>query len=158
MHHPIKVWLFWKNYLWASLSFSYSLFHKITCILGMQVISLKKIVVLSVKFTILISWSPICIPLILLSALMKLASTSATILYNSMESRHPWCTNIRIKESGRRPFILILNLILVEATLVMWMNLSPYPNLCKAEKIKSTLRILQKDFYSVYLTHQLWHK
>ena len=123
-----------------------------------QVISLKKLTVLSVKITILISWSPIWIPLILLSALMKLASTSATILYNSMESRHPWCTNIRIKESGRRPFILILNLILVEATLVMWMNLSPYPNLCKAEKIKSTLRILQKDFYSVYLTHQLWHK
>ena len=28
----------------------------------------------------------------------------------------------------------------------MWMNLSPYPNLCKTEKIKSTPRILQKDF------------
>ena len=40
----------------------------------------------------------------------------------------------------------------------MWMNLSPYPNLSKAEKIKSTTKILQKDFYSVYLTHQLWHK
>ena len=26
------------------------------------------------------------------------------------------------------------------------MNLSPYPHLCKAENIKSTLRILQKDF------------
>ena len=36
------------------------------------------------------------------------------------------------------------------------MNLSPYPNLCKAEKIKSTPRILQKYFYSVYLTHQLY--
>ena len=32
------------------------------------------------------------------------------------------------------------------------MNLSPYPNLCKAEKIKSTPRILQKDIYSAYLT------
>ena len=31
------------------------------------------------------------------------------------------------------------------------MNLSPYPNLCKAKKIKSTPMILQKDFYSVYL-------
>ena len=30
------------------------------------------------------------------------------------------------------------------------MNLSPYPNLCKAEKKKSTLRILLKDFYSVF--------
>ena len=34
------------------------------------------------------------------------------------------------------------------------MNLPPYPNLRKAERIKSTLRILQEDFYSVYLTHQ----
>ena len=33
---------------------------------------------LSAKYTILISWSPMCIPLILLLALMKLASTSAT--------------------------------------------------------------------------------
>ena len=64
MHHLVKAWLFEKNYLWTSLSFSYSL--KITCILLRQVISLKKMVVLSVKFTILISWSPICIPLILL--------------------------------------------------------------------------------------------
>ena len=44
---------------------------------ALQVISLKKMVVLSVKFTILISRSPICIPLILLSVLMRLASTSA---------------------------------------------------------------------------------
>ena len=37
------------------------------------------------------------------------------------------------------------------------MGLSPYPSLRKAEKLKSqsTLRILQKGFYSVYLTHQL---
>ena len=54
---PHKGLAFWKNYLWTSLSFSYSL--KITCILLRQVISLKKMVVLSVKFTILISWSPI---------------------------------------------------------------------------------------------------
>ena len=38
------------------------------------------------------------------------------------------------------------------------MNLSPYLNLHKAENIKPTLRILQKDFYSVYLTHRLCHK
>ena len=73
---PHKGLAFWKNYLWASLSFSFSL--KITCILLRQVISLKKMVVLLVKFTILISWSPICIPLILLYALMKLESTSVT--------------------------------------------------------------------------------
>ena len=105
---------FWKNYLWASLSFSYSL--KITCILLRQVISFKKMVVLSVKFTILISWSRICIPLILLSALLILASTSAATLYNSTESRHPWRTHIGVKGSDRRPFILILDLILVYAT------------------------------------------
>ena len=81
---PHKGLAFWKNYLWTSLSFSYSL--KITCILLRQVVSLKKMMVLSVKFTILISWSPICIPLILLSALMRLASTSAAILYNSLNS------------------------------------------------------------------------
>ena len=113
---------------------------------------------MSAKFTILISWYPICISLILLSALMKLASTSAAILYNSMESRHHLQTHIRGKESDRRPFILILDSIMVYVILIMRMNLSPYPNLCKAEQIKSTLRILQKDFYSVYLTHQLCHK
>ena len=35
----------------------------------------------------------------------------------------------------------------------MWMILSPYPNLCQAEKVKSVLRILQEDVQSVYLTH-----
>ena len=94
----------------------------------------------------------------LLLALMKLASTSAAIMYKSIENRHPWqifC--VRVKGSDRRPFILILDWILVYTSLTMWMNLSPYPNLCKAEKLKSqsTLRILQKDFYSVYLIHQL---
>ena len=37
------------------------------------------------------------------------------------------------------------------------MELPPYPNLRKAEKLKfqSTLRTLQKSFYSVYMTHEL---
>ena len=110
-----EAWLFQK-FIFELDTFLHS--FKITCILSRQVISLKKMVVLSAKFTILISWSPICISLILLLKLMKLES------------------------------------------LAMWMNLSPYPNLCKAEKLKSqsTLRILQKDFYSVYLTHQLCNK
>ena len=138
-------------------AFSYS--FKIILIVLRQVISLlKKMVVLSAKLTILISWSPVCIPLILLSVLMKFASTSAAILYNSLESTHTWETNLRVKGSHRRPFILILDSILVYATSIMRMNLSPYPNLYKAENIKSTLRILQKDFYSVYLTHQLCRK
>ena len=118
-------------------------------------------VVLSAKFTILISWSPICIPLILLSALMKLASTSATTMYKNIENRHPWKTSrVMAKGSDRRPFIFILDWILVYTSLTMSMNLSPCPNLCKTEKMKSqsTLRILQKDFYSVYLTHKLCNK
>ena len=117
------------------------------------------------KFTILISWSPICTRLILLSASMKLANTSAAIIYNTDESVHPWRTPcIRVKGSDRRPFILILDWMLVYATLIMRMNFSPYPNFCKSEEIKSqstlpkALRILQRGFYSVYLTHQLYHK
>ena len=106
---PRKGLAFWKN-----LSFSYSL--KITCILLRQVISLKKMMVLSVKFTILFSWSPICIPLILLSALMRLASTSAAVLYNNFDSWHHCQTHIGVKGSNRRPFILILDSILVYAT------------------------------------------
>ena len=120
---------------WASSSFSYSL--KITYILLSQVISLKKKVVLSYG---------LLFHLILLSALMKLASTAVKILCNSMESRHPWRTNIRIKGSDKMPFILILDSILVYATLIMWMNLPPYPNLRKAEKIKSTLKDITRRF------------
>ena len=111
---PHKGLAFWKNYLGTSLSFSYSV--KITFVLLRQVISLKKMVILSVKFTILISWSPICVPSILLSALTRLASTSAAILYNSLDSWHHWWTHKGVKESGRRPFILILDSILVYAT------------------------------------------
>ena len=55
-------------------------------------------VMLSAKLTILISWSPICIPLILSLVLMKLASTSAAIMYNSMENKHAWQTHqVRVK-------------------------------------------------------------
>ena len=105
---------FWKNYVWTSLSFSYSL--KITCILLRQVIFLKKMVVLSVKFTILISRSPICIPLILLSALMRLAGTSAAVLHHNLDSPQHWRTHTGVKGSNRRPFVLILDSILVYAT------------------------------------------
>ena len=52
----------------------------------------------------------------------------------------------------------MLDLMLVYSTLIMRMNLSLYPNLLKAKKIKSTLRILKKDFCLVYLTYQLCHK
>ena len=126
-------------------------------------------VVLSTKFTILNSWSPICITLILLSVSMKLASMSAAVMDSSIESGHPWWTlRIWVKGSDRRPFILILGWILVYVTLIMWTNLSPYPNFCKEEKIKSQsiqskfLRnskyIMHKNCYSVYWTHWLCHK
>ena len=150
-----ETWLY-EKFIFELDASSYS--FKITCILSRQVISLKKMVMLSAKFTtILISWSPICILLMLLLALMKLASNSATIMYKSIENRHPCQTSrVRVKGSDRRPLFLILDWILVYTSLTMWMNLSPYPNLRKAVKLKSqsTLRILQKDFYSVYLTYQ----
>ena len=141
---PHKALAFWKNYLWTSLSFSHSL--KIICILLRQIISFKKMAVISVKFTILISWSPICNPLILPSALMGLASTLAAILYNSLDSWHHWWKHIGVKGKQGRPFILILDSILVYATSNMWINLSPYPNLCKAEKIKSDQGYYRKIF------------
>ena len=91
-------------------------------ILSRQVISHKKMVVSIAKFTILISCSPICIPLILLLALMKLARNSAAIMYKSIQNRHPWQTSrMRVKGSDGRPFILILDWILVYTSLSMWM-------------------------------------
>ena len=107
---------------------------KITCVLLRHVISLKKMVVLSAKFTILISWSTICILWFLLWASMKLSSTSTAICIKSIESGNPsWILPIRVKGSDRRPFILILDWTLVYATLIMWMNLSPCQNFCKTE-------------------------
>ena len=91
-----EAWLF-EKFIFELDASSYS--FKITCILSRQVISLKKMVVLSAKFTILISWSPICIPLILLLELMKLASTAATIMYKSIENRHPM---VNISRKGER--------------------------------------------------------
>ena len=118
-----KIPIMFCDGLWIRIELVYLcilIYFKITCIPLKQAISLnKKMVVLSANFTILMSLSLIYIPLILVSALMKLASTLASILYKSMESRHPWKTNIRVKGSDRRPFILILDSILVYATLII---------------------------------------
>ena len=54
--------------------------------------------------------------LTLLSTLTRLASTSATILYNSLDGWHHWRTHIGDKGSDRMPCILILDWILVYAT------------------------------------------
>ena len=59
----------------------------------------------SVPQLILISWSSICITLIILSVLMKLPSTSFPIMYNNMESRNPWRTCTMVKGSVKKPFI-----------------------------------------------------
>ena len=75
-----KAWKLARS--WSISSF------KIACILLTQVIPLNKIVVSSAKFTILVSWSPIRIPLILIN-----------------EIDNPWWTTwIRTKGSDRRPF------------------------------------------------------
>ena len=63
------------------LDASYS--FKITLILIKQAISLKKNGGVISKIYYLVSWSPICTPSILVSASMKTACTSATVLYNS---------------------------------------------------------------------------
>ena len=74
-------------------------------------------VVSSTKCTILISWSLICIPLIILSVLMIFESISTGIMYNSMESRHPWRTRIMVKGSDRRSFILFYSKDITEGFL-----------------------------------------
>ena len=61
-----------------------------TCSMLRQVInSLNKIGDAISKVFCLVSWSPICTPLILLSALMKMASISTTVIYNSMRVETP---------------------------------------------------------------------
>ena len=81
LYHPAcKAWLFEKFIFELEASYSF----KITCILVRQVISLKKIGGVISKIYCLVSWSPICTPLILLSALIKMAITSTTVIYNSM--------------------------------------------------------------------------
>ena len=65
-------------------------------------------------------------------------------------------THIGVKGSNRRPFILILDSILVYAT----SNVNEFVSiseLMQSKKDKRTPRILETDFYSVYLTHQSWH-
>ena len=68
-----KAWIF-EKFVFELEGFSCG--FKIDCILVFQLISVnKKIVLSSGKFSIFISWSPICTPLILVLASMKIAST-----------------------------------------------------------------------------------
>ena len=75
-----KAWLFEKFIFELEVSYSF----KITCILVRQVISVKKSGSVISKIYCLVSWSPICSHLILVSASVKKAGTSATVIYNSM--------------------------------------------------------------------------
>ena len=77
LYDPVcKVWLFEKFNFELEASYSF----KITWILVRQVISLKKNGGVIRKIYCLGSWSPICTPLILVTALMKMASTSTTVI------------------------------------------------------------------------------
>ena len=73
-------WLFEKFVFELEAFYSF----KITCIPVRQVISLKKNGGVISKIYCLILWSPICTPLILVSASVKMAGTSATVTYNSI--------------------------------------------------------------------------
>ena len=78
--------------LWLILS------QNMTCILVRQVISLKRNGGVISKIYCLILWSPICTPLILVSASVKMAGTSATVTYNSMRV----CTSGELLYKGKR--------------------------------------------------------
>ena len=86
LYYPAnKAWLF-KKFIFELEAF-YS--FKVTCILVRQVISLQKNGDVISKIYYLILWSPICTPLTLVSASVKMAGTSARVTYNSMRVYTP---------------------------------------------------------------------
>ena len=131
---------------------------KITCILSRQVISLQEdggIVTKTDYLNLMVSYLYSFNPFI---GINKLTSTSAAIMYDSIENKQP-CQNppVRVNRSNRRLFTLILGL---DIGVCIFNHLSTYPNLRKAEKLKSqsTQGILQKNFYSVFLIQPLCNK
>ena len=69
------------------------------------------------KFTTLASCSHVCPPLILISLPMTMASSSAAVIHNSIESGFPWRTpHIRLNGADRKPFILVFYSILLYTT------------------------------------------
>ena len=89
-----KAWLFEKFIFELEAFYSF----KITCILVRQLISLQKNGGVISKIYSLILWFPICTPLILASASVKMAGTSATVTYNSMRV----CTPGKLLYKGKR--------------------------------------------------------
>ena len=80
-----KAWLFEKFTFELEASYGF----KITCILVRQVAPSKKNSGAIGKIYRFLSWSRICTPLILVSASLKMASTSATVIYNNMKVDSP---------------------------------------------------------------------
>ena len=81
LYHPANTaWLFEKIIFELEAFYSF----KITYILLRQVISLKKNGRVPSKIYRLILWSLICTPLILVSASVKMAGSSVTVIYNSI--------------------------------------------------------------------------
>ena len=78
-------------WLFEKFTFEIEDFHsfKVSCILVREVISLKKNGGVISKIHCLILWSPICTPLVLVSASVKMEGTSATVTYNSMRVDTP---------------------------------------------------------------------
>ena len=94
------------------------------------------------------SWFPICISLIPINEIDKCLSRNNVYNIESMSIHHKGTPRIRVKGSDKMQFTLILDWMLVNATLIVRMNLSPYPNFCKAEKTKSQAT-LSKIFIQV---------
>ena len=80
-----KAWLFEKFIFELVAPYSF----KNPCILIREVISLKQNGGVINKIYCLILWSPICTPLILVSASMKMASASAAVICDSIKSEQP---------------------------------------------------------------------
>ena len=123
LHDPAHMaWLFEKFIFELEAPYSF----KITCILVRQVITLQKndgvigkIYFIKFMASYLYSFNS-CISI---NENGKYLSHKHIKQY---ESGHPsWTLHMKVKRSDRRPFILVLDWILVYTTSVMWMNLSP---------------------------------
>ena len=80
-----ETWLFEKFIFELEDSDSF----KITCVLVKQLISLEKNDSVISHIYCLVSWLPICTPVIFVSASMKMTNTSVAVIYNSMRIDTP---------------------------------------------------------------------
>ena len=116
-----KAWLFEKFTFELEAFYSF----KITCILVRPVITLKKNGGVISKIYCLTLWSPICTPLILVSASVKMAGTSVTVTCNSMKVCTPGDLLYKGKRFRQETIFLVLDSILVYATSILWINFFP---------------------------------